>query len=149
MALTLAVTGRKTFEVELVIPAPPAEVWRVLMDTSSYGEWNPVFTSVTGDYVEGGTVENRVVDPKGNVLDITASVDAVQPHEELRQSGGLLGVLTFDHRWLLEEVEGGTKVTQYEVDRGLYVWFWDSSWILPSYAKVNQALRDRMLAASK
>lgn len=74
---------------------------------------------------------------------MTSTVVVMTPEKELRQKGGVPGILTFDHRWLLEPVPGGTRVTQYEVDRGIGLWFWDSSWIEPAYSKVNNALKIR------
>ena len=62
---------------------------------------------------------NRVREPSGEVLEMTVTVETLVPGAELRQSGGLPGILTFDHRWLLEPVEGGTRVIQHEVDRGI------------------------------
>eukprot|EP00439_Symbiodinium_sp_Y106_P089739 s1_g2275.t1 len=114
------------------------------MDTRSYPDWNPVFVQIDGEYVEGGRVTSHVVFPGGAVQSMDVSVDTVIAGRELRQSGGLPGVITFDHRWLLEPVEGGTKVIQHEVDRGLYLWFWDSSWILPAYQSVSDALKMRV-----
>ena len=52
--------------------------------------------------------------------------------------------MTFDHTYLLEAVEGGTRVTQHEEYRGIGVLFWDASWVEPAYSKVNEALRDRV-----
>ena len=142
----LALTGKKTFHIETFIPAEPEKVWAVLMDTEAYSEWNPVFVKVEGSYSKGGKVRNQVLDPKGQTMDITASVEELVEHKELRQYGGFPVFLTFDHQWLLEPVEGGTKVTQHEVDKGFYMWFWDSSWIEPSYTKVSEALRDRVIS---
>ncbi|MBO9407849.1 SRPBCC domain-containing protein [Shimia sp. R9_1] len=139
----VAVAGaftRKTFHVETVIPATPEQVWAVLIDTKAYSEWNPVFVSVEGTYAQGAKLQNKVRDPKGNILEMTATVIALNPERELRQYGGIPGVITFDHRWLLEPVEGGTKVIQHEVDRGFYLWFWNSNWIEPAYRSVNDAL---------
>ena len=110
------------------------------MDTAAYGEWNPVFIKVEGSEAGGGTVLNTFKDPSGKLFDVTNKVEALEPNRLLRQKGGFTGILTFDHQWLLEPVEGGTKVTQYEIDRGLYVWFWDDSWIIPKYTEVLQAL---------
>ena len=146
--LILAVTGacatKKTFHVESTIPAPPEAVWAVLMDTAAYPEWNPVFVEVTGPYVEGKDVFNKVRDPSGELLEMTARVKTLRPNAELRQSGGVPGFLTFDHQWLLEPTEGGTLVIQHEVDRGIGLWFWNSDWIEPSYASVNDALAKRV-----
>lgn len=135
-----AIFSNKTYRVERTISATPEAVWAVLMDTAAYGEWNPVFVKVEGSYAAGGTVLNTFKDPSGKLFDVTNKVEALEPNRLLRQKGGLAGVLTFDHQWLLEPVEGGTKITQYEVDRGIYVWFWDDSWIVPKYTEVLQAL---------
>lgn len=142
----LGLLVEKTFRAEVVIPAPPEAVWTVLMDTAAYGDWNPVFVGVDGAYTEGGDVLNHVAFPGGEIVEINAQVDTVTPNEALRQSGGVPLVLTFDHQWLLEPVDGGTRVTQYEVDRGIYLLFWDSSWVEPAYADTNQALSERVAA---
>lgn len=135
-----AVLSRKTYHVELFIPAPPEVIWTVLMDTESYSGWNPVFVSVDGHYAEGTTVTNAVQFPDGSLVDMKATVRTLTENREIRQYGGMPGIITFDHRWLLEPVEGGTLVSQHEVDRGLWVWFWDSQWIEPAYQKTLEAL---------
>lgn len=141
----LAGCTTQEFHIERFVDGPPDKVWAVLADTSAYPDWNPVFVAVDGPYVEGETVTNSVREPDGRIVEIDASVDRVAPGEELRQSGGVPGFLTFDHRWLLVAENGGTKITQHEVDRGLGLWFWDSSWIEPAYASVSEALIARVL----
>lgn len=143
-----AIFSNKTYRVERTISATPEAVWAVLMDTAAYGEWNPVFVKVEGSYAAGGTVLNTFKDPSGKLFDVTNKVEALEPNRLLRQKGGFTGMLTFDHQWILEPVEDGTKVTQYEIDRGLYVWFWDDSWIIPKYSEVLQAL-DREVMSRK
>ena len=143
--IILTFTGKKTFHVEIFIPAPPENVWAVLMDTKAFGEWNPVFTKVEGNYRKGGKIKNQVQAPNDQVMNITAAVTELIENKELRQYGGLWGFVTFDHQWLLEPTEGGTKVIQHEVDKGFYMWFWDSSWIEPSYTRVSEALKERVL----
>ena len=145
---TAAIFSNKTYRVERIISATPEEIWAVLMDTAAYGEWNPVFVKVEGSYAAGGTVLNTFKDPSGKLFDVTNKVEALEPNRLLRQKGGFTGVLTFDHQWLLEPAEGGTKVIQYEIDRGIYVWFWDDSWIMPKYTEVLQAL-EREVARRK
>ena len=143
-----AIFSNKTYRVERIISATPEEIWAVLMDSAAYGEWNPVFVKVEGSYAAGGTVLNTFKDPSGKLFDVTNKVEALEPNRLLRQKGGFTGVLTFDHQWLLEPAEGGTKVIQYEIDRGIYVWFWDDSWIVPKYTEVLQAL-EREVARRK
>ena len=148
VALTAAVGAltTTTFHVETVIAAPAEQIWGVLTDTAAYPDWNPTFVEVQGAYAQGGKVLNKVQDPSGSVLEMTATVATLTPAQELRQKGGVPLVITFDHRWILEPVEGGTKVTQHEVDRGLYLWFWNSDWIEPAYAKTSAALKARVEA---
>ena len=145
MLIGLAVLGKKTFHTEIVVPFPPEDVWSVLMDTQRYGEWNPVAIKVDGEYKLGNQVKSQFVDPEGSILNITSTVKTFKPMKEIRQTGGLLGFLTFNHSWKLVPIEEDTLVIQHEVDQGLYMWFWDSSWIEPSYTKVNLALKDRLL----
>ena len=139
-----ALMTKKTFHVEQLIEATPEEIWEVLMDASNYPEWNPVFVQVEGVYAEGAKMLNKVKAPQGDLLEMSATVKSLRTTRELRQTGGLPGIITFDHQWLLEPVEGGTIVTQHEVDRGLYLWFWDSSWIEPAYQRVNEALKHKV-----
>lgn len=91
-------------------------------------------------------MRNKVLAPSGKILEITALVRTVNRERELRQTGGIPGLLTFDHQWLLEPIEGGTIVTQHEVDRGIGLWFWDSSWIIPAYTQTIDALSERVKA---
>lgn len=140
----LALTGQRTFQVEIVIPVPPEAVWAVLTDTPAYGEWNPVFVAVEGRLEEGAQTRNSVRDPSGALLQITSDVVRVVPNREINQFGGTIGLITFDHTWRLEPVPEGTRVIQHEIDRGIGMWFWDSDWIEPAYRRVNEALRERV-----
>ena len=67
-------------------------------------------------------VLNRVREPSGAILEMTATVKTLLSDAELRQSAGILGISTFDHRWLLEPADGGTRFIQHEVDRGIGLW---------------------------
>ena len=136
----------KTFRAEITIAAPPEKVWAVLMDTQSYPDWNPTFVAVSPPYALGAKISSRVVKPDGAFIDMTPTVTALVTDRELRQSGGLPGVLTYNHAWLLAPVNGGRHVRQIDVDRGGFLWFWDSSWVEPAYQRANEALAARVLA---
>ena len=140
-----ALVTSKTFEAEIIIAAPPEKVWAVLMDTDSYPDWNPTFVAVSPSYALGKKISSRVMKPDGAFIDMTATVTALVTNRELRQSGGLPGVLTYHHAWLLEPVNGGTRVRQVDIDRGGFLWFWDSSWVEPAYRRANEALAARVL----
>ncbi|MEM9602866.1 MAG: SRPBCC domain-containing protein [Pseudomonadota bacterium] len=149
IALVGALLTKKTFRIEHDVAAPPEVVWQVLMDTAAYPEWNPVFIAVDGDYVEGASVVNTVRDPSVSETDMRAKVRTVSAAAELRQSGGMPGIITFDHRWLLEPIDGGTRIVQHETDRGIGLWFWNSDWIEPAYTKTSEALGRRAEALTR
>ena len=135
----------KTFEAEITIAAPPEKIWAVLMDTGAYPDWNPTFVEVSGPYKVGTEISLRVRKPDGAFVDMRPTVKVLVPNREVRQGGGLPGVLTYNHSWVLQPVEGGTHVRQIDVDRGGFLWFWDSSWVEPAFQLANEALARRVL----
>ena len=148
-AIGVALVGafnRVTFHVEVDVPAPPEAVWAVLTDTERYPEWNPTQTAITGRHVEGEKITATFAPPQGDPLSIEMNVMTVDAPKRLRNGGGTPGVLTFDHSWILEPIDGGTRVIQHEVNGGIGMWFWDYSWIEPAYLRASEALRDRVLA---
>jgi hypothetical protein len=140
--ILLALLGRKSVHAELTIQATPDEIWSVLTDTSSYPTWNPIFVEVRGEYREGATVDVGMKLPDGRVDDVKARVKKLVPGSELNQFGGVPGILTFDHTWKLEAVDGGTRITQFEEYRGIGVFFWDPAWVEEAYRQANINLRN-------
>lgn len=145
----LLLAGCTSVHTELFIPAEPEEVWAVLVDARGYEEWNPVLIPIEGELIEGKTVKYQMTEPNGKQSEIEAEVVKIIEEKELNQYGGMWGILTFDHKYVLEPVEGGTKVIQQEEYNGIGVWFWDNSWIEPAYNKVNKALSDRVAQLKK
>ena len=143
--VALALAGCKSVDAQLTIPAPPEKIWSVLMEGENYGEWNPVLVEVDGEFEEGATLTYQMMTESGEPTEVEARVIKLDPRRELNQAGGIWGILTFDHHWLLEPVEGGTRVTQHEDYTGIGVLFWDPSWFESAYGRGNQALRDRVL----
>ncbi len=143
----LVLVGCKSVDAQLTIPAPPAQIWSVLMDGESYGEWNPVLVQVEGEFREGAKLRYQMMTESGEATEVEARVVELDPGRELNQAGGVWGILTFDHHWILEPVEGGTRVTQHEDYEGIGVLFFDPSWFEAAYGRGNRALRDRVLAS--
>ena len=137
----LYINCRTEMHTEIVIDATPEEVWAVLIDTERYPEWNPVFVEADGKFQVGTSISNQVVEPCKDAVVMTANVLAVEPLSHINQSGGIPGIITFDHHYYLEAEGAGTRVIQHETDMGLYMYFWDSSWVEPAYASVNEALK--------
>jgi len=135
--------SHKSVHTELVVDAAPEALWAVLVDAERYPAWNPVLVEATAGTLEvGQEMVYQLREPSGRQYELKAKVRRVEPNRELNQTEGIPGVLTFDHQYLFEAVEGGTKVTQHEEYRGIGVWFWDESWVEPAYASVNVALAE-------
>ena len=147
--LLLYLLGRKSVHTELVIPATPGEIWSVLMDVPGYKEWNPVLIPAEGELREGNKLKYRMIQPDGKESLVDSKVVKIVQRKLLNQYGGIPGLLTFDHRYILEPVKGGTLVTIHEDYRGIGVLFWNASWVEQAYQKANEALRDRVAQLKK
>ena len=137
--------GCSSVHTEITIPAEPEVVWSVITDADGYKEWNPVLVPIEGNLRDGEKIKYQMTQPDGKQSEVMARVKTMVSLHELNQGGGIPGILTFDHKWLLEPVDGGTKVTQHEEYRGIGVLFWDYSWVEPTYAQANEALKKRVL----
>jgi len=140
----IGLSGCKSVHADLVVPAEPSEIWAVLMDGEHYGEWNTVLVEVEGEFREGATMTYQMMSPDGTTTPVDAEIVKLDPERELNQNGGYPGIMTFDHHWILEPVDGGTRVTQHEDYTGVGVLFWDPSWFETAYARGIEALRDRL-----
>lgn len=142
--VTLYVTGRKSVHHEIVIDASPDKVWAILTDVKGYKFWNPVMELVSGEVKEGNKVTYRFTQDKENVSTIPARVKKMIPQQLLNQAGGVPFILTFDHRYTLDAIEGGTKVTIQEHYVGVGVNFWNPKPVEAAYARLNKALKKKV-----
>ena len=109
------------------IDATPAAVWAVLTDYDSYPEWNP-----TQNGLDGATVVQSVT------------------NETLRweTTTGVIGIFDGERTFTLEPLDdGGTRLTQSELFRGVVVPFVGASLkdeTAPGFHAMNAALRERV-----
>ena len=143
--MTLSLIGCGTVHTEVFIPAAPSAVWSVLIDVVGYEEWNPVLIPIEGNFQQGEKIKYRMIQPDGKESEVKAKVIEVTTEKVLNQFGGIWGILTFNHKWLLDPVDGGTRVTQHEEYRGIGVLIWDYSWVELTYAQANEALKKIVL----
>ncbi|WED23231.1 SRPBCC domain-containing protein [Vibrio sp. JC009] len=139
-----AMLGAKSVHTEIDIPASPSKVWQVLTDVERYPEWNPVFTVLDGKLEQGEKITYQVQESEEKSAKIAAKVKSYIPHKLLNQSGGYWGILTFDHTYLLEPVENGTRVIIHEDYTGAWVNFWDPSGVEKQYKKLAVSLKNRV-----
>ena len=130
---------------ELFIPAEPEEIWAVITDAENYNQWNPVIIKAEGSYELGAKITNHVLENDEKEVVIKSKVMIYEPPFHLNQFGGYQGIITFDHHYILDKVDGGTKLIQREDYTGFYVHFWDAGWVEPAYSRVNLALRDEVI----
>lgn len=147
--LILSITSRTSAHAEIIIETSPQQVWDILMDEEAYPTWNDVLIPVTGLIEEGNELNYRLLPPSGEPIEITMTVNALIPLELLNQRGGIPGIFTYDHHYMLKEVEGKTRVIIHEDFKGIGLFFIDLDWVQPAYARLNQSLRRRSLERSK
>lgn len=139
--LILVWTGKKSVHHEILINASSENVWNILVDMDEYPEWNPVMKLLDGNVKEGQKVIYQFTQDESNVSKIGAQVVQVAPNALLNQKGGIPLVLTFNHKYELEDLGSSTKVTIHEDYRGIGVNFWNPKPVEEAYARINEALK--------
>jgi hypothetical protein len=114
----------KELRTELEFDGTAREVWDVLTDLPSYGEWNPFIKKIDGEPRTGARLEVRM-EPEGErAMTFRPTVLTVEPGREFKWLGHLLvpGIFDGEHRWLIEEIEPGrVRFTQSERFGGILV----------------------------
>ena len=140
-----------TYETEIAIDAPPAEVWKHLIDLGRHDEWSQHFW-LRGEPIVGGP--GRI---EFKLFGIPAGADVafqvVDEPRELRWHGGPKGIAYGSHFCILEPLDGGTRTrfrhgeTFSGVLAKLVVRLLKAERGGPSYNGFNEDLRRRVLAS--
>jgi hypothetical protein len=149
LLVILALTGRKSVHAEIIINSTPQKVWEVLMDKGAYKDWNTVLIPVKGELVEGEKVEYQFCQDENTKTTIPSKVKRIEEGKLLNQAGGMLGVLTYNHKYILEKVKEGTKVIIHEDYRGIGVNFWNPAPVQKAYERLCEDLKARCVLLSK
>lgn len=147
--VVLYAIGKKSVHHEIIIPTSPENVWQVLISTDQYPEWNPVIVAAEGALQPGQKMKYTFRQSEDTEYAVPVTVKAMEPGKLLNQVGGTIGILTYNHRYTMEEVTEGTKVTIHEEYRGIAVPFWNPSAVADAYGRLNEALRDRSIAITE
>jgi hypothetical protein len=136
----------RTISAAIEIGAAPMNVWAVLADLGRYHEWNPLIPAAAGEIAVGSRLTLRVVPGRGRPMTVRPKLVAAEPGVELRWIASLPGILSGEHSFVLNPVNGGTRLVQSEVYRGLLVAF--TGKILAAneagFRALNEALKRRV-----
>jgi hypothetical protein len=142
---------RNEIRSETEIQGTPDEVWAVLSDFGSYGEWNPGMDDVQGEARSGSRLTIRFTLNGGRTRTMTPTVLVAEPGRELRWLGRFLMPWVFDgeHRFEIHETTpDSVTFVQGERFKGALVPFLrklievDTA---TTFAKVNDALARRVV----
>jgi hypothetical protein len=140
----LLIIGKKSVHSTISIKASPNQVWQVIINTSKYNEWNSVMNLLEGNIKEGSLVKYRFTQEAGRFYDIPSKVKKITPSSLLNQSGGTFGIITFNHKYILEEKEGKTVLTIHEDYHGVFVPFWNPEPVQKAYDRLNKDIKSRV-----
>lgn len=130
------------------IAAPPAAVWKVLMDWDRYPEWNPMLRGIAGQQRRGAKITVSIASPVGT-LSIPAVVtriavnSGVTWHSKMRLSG----LFDRDHIVDLSPDPAGCRLTQTQTFTGLLApgaSMLATRTVKDGLEKMNAALKDRV-----
>lgn len=115
------------------------------MDEANYEKWNQVLIPIEGDIKKGNNLRYKLIQLNGNAIEIGMKVVQLVPLKLLNQRGGIPGIFTFNHQYILEPIGNNTKVTIHEDFKGIVVLFWDVNWVQQAYINLNKSLRQYVL----
>jgi len=127
---------------EIMIAAPKAAVWRVLIDFAAMPLWSPSFKGITGEVKDGARVTTHF-DMGEGVEDYTATLRVIEG-EQYGWSEDYDGIQD-DHIYCVEAAgEAQTKFTQTDAFKGTADWANTAdlaAFYLDQYAAFNRALK--------
>ncbi len=142
--LILYLVGKKSVTTEISINASKERVWQLLANVDYINEWNKVLIPAKGNLQEGNTILYEFFQQEGGApAEMEAKVVSMISMELINQKGGMTGILTFDHKYLISEENGITNVKIHEVYRGIMVPFWNPAPVEKAYKRLLQQLKTR------
>src|SRR5580765_8765309 len=107
-----------TFEIN----APASRVWQLLTTLASYPVWNPQITWAAGRIEQGARLSLRLTLPARPALEVSATVEEVQPDRLLTWRGHVLAPWFFEgyRKFAIEPIASErVNVTHVEDIHGL------------------------------
>ena len=141
--------NHRTIHTEIVIDAPPDQVWAVLTEWEALPEWSPSILGMQGDIRSGGAVTVTYAHPASGKELIIDHTLIYAEGEHFGWSDPVAGGVTDHHLYRVEAVgDGQTRFIQEdELRGGLLVRLLGtrlSGLLFDSYLDFNQALKERV-----
>jgi hypothetical protein len=139
----------RVIETSILIAAPAARIWSVLMDFDAYPAWNPFIRRIEGEKKVGARLE-VVIEPPGQKASIfRPTVIEVSPERLFCWRGSLPvpGFFSGAHRFSLAEESARTRFVHSEEFSGLLVPFVGS--VLAATERGFQAMNEALKARSE
>ncbi|BBM88893.1 hypothetical protein COTS27_00580 [Spirochaetota bacterium] len=151
IAIVLIFTGKKSVRAEVSIESPREDVWNVLTDVSTIKEWNKVLIPIEGEIKTGNTIKYEFYQEEEDSKPAVTSAKVKQfiPLELINQTGGIPGIITFNHSYILTQKENMTTVSIYEKYTGIMVNFWNPTPVKNAYERLLISLKERVIELRK
>jgi hypothetical protein len=138
---------------EIVIAAPSEVIWDVLVDFSSYADWNPIEIQARGEAVVGGVLEHTAQLPGRKPMEFRAKIIEATPSRALAWKGRILvpGLFDVTHHFEIDQLAGReSRLRQFESFSGVLVPFMrgvlrDTQ---AAFELANQAIKQRAEAVA-
>jgi hypothetical protein len=140
------------YRTNFEISASAQQVWETVTSFDRYSEWNPQISSIYGPLEVGATIKLRLTLPGRPALDVSATIEEVDPKERLTWRGHVLAPWFFEgyRRFEIRPLEeGGVMFTHVEDIHGILGPVFSLLMGTPqrrSHEALNQALRERVEA---
>ena len=110
------------------------------MNTGDYS-WNPVMQLQHGELEEGRKVTYLFTQDEETSYEINTKVIEITKDSLLRQQGGVPMIITFNHKYILQEKDNGTLLIIHEDYSGIYTHFWNTAAVNDAYARLGNAIK--------
>jgi hypothetical protein len=139
----------KEVRSEIEINSYPESVWKILIDFSTYEQWNPFINKIIGLPTEGNRIEIYIETPSGKSRKYSPRITKVEEGSELRWFGksSLPGFLNAEHIFTIEELQPErVRFIQREVFNGLLTRLFGKGLdtdVRQGFQNMNDALKKR------
>ena len=140
----------KSIRTEVIVDAPPEQVWAVLTGFDRYGEWNPCILSIEGDVEPDQTLLITIRFAWLPPIRFKAQLDRFRQNEILGWHAVFLAGLFIGHHWFeLHPLDSGssTRFVHCETFEGLLsapILLVLSGLFRQGYTAMNRALKTRV-----